>query len=104
MEVRVTGLESVINQRQRLLSLAPELGSQRREDTWEATWGSWRREKAGLGLEQEIEKERLDGKEERMEERDSMADLVLDRSAMIWRVHVLRSVSRWRMGWWALNV
>ena len=78
MEVRVTGLESVINQRQRLLSLAPELGSQRREDTWEATWGSWRREKAGLGLE-EIEKERLDGKEERMEERDSMADLVLDR-------------------------
>ena len=79
MEVRVTGLESVINQQQRLLSLAPELGSQRREDTWEATWGSWRREKAGLGLEEEIEKERLDGKEERMEERDSMADLVLDR-------------------------
>ena len=77
MEVRVTGLESVINQRQRLLSLAPELGSQRREDTWEATWGSWRREKAGLRLEEEIEKERLDGKEER----DSMADLVLDRES-----------------------
>ena len=64
-----------------MLSPAPELGSRRREDTWEATWGSWRREKAGLRLEEEIEKERLDGKEERMEERDSTADLVLDRES-----------------------
>ena len=64
-----------------MLSPAPELGSRRREDTWEATWESWRREKAGLGLEEEIEKERLDGKEERMEERDSMADFVLDRES-----------------------
>ena len=30
-------------------------------------------------MEEEIEKERLDGKDERMEERDSMADFVLDR-------------------------
>ena len=43
--------------------------------------GSWRREKEGSRLEEEIEKERLDGKEERMEERDSMADLVLDRES-----------------------
>ena len=32
-------------------------------------------------MEEEIEKERLDGKEERMEERDSMTDLVLDRES-----------------------
>ena len=32
-------------------------------------------------MEEEIEKERLDGKEERMEERDSMADFVLDRES-----------------------
>ena len=64
-----------------MLLPALKLGSRRREDTWEATCGSWRREKAGLGLEEEIEKERLDGKEERMEERDSMADFVLDRES-----------------------
>ena len=64
-----------------MLSPVPELGSRRREDIWEATWGSWRREKVGLGLEEEVEKERLDGKEERMEERDSMTDLVLDRES-----------------------
>ena len=32
-------------------------------------------------MEEEIEKERLDGKEERMEERDSMGDFVLDRES-----------------------
>ena len=32
-------------------------------------------------MEEEVEKERLDGKEERMEERDSMTDLVLDRES-----------------------
>jgi hypothetical protein len=70
-----------------LLSPAPELGWRRSEETWEATWGSWRREKAGLGLrlglglEEETENERSGGKEGIMEERDSMADWVLKRES-----------------------
>ena len=48
-----------------------------REFMGSLTKGSWRREKEGSRLEEEIKKERLDGKEER----DSMADLVLDRES-----------------------
>lgn len=53
------------------MSPPPELGWRRRDEIWEATSGSWRREKA----------EDRGGVEGRMEESDWIADWVLERES-----------------------